>query len=209
MSPFEVLTLFFALVLLALVPSTSVALIVARSSTTGFLNGAAIAAGIVLGDLFFVCLAILGMTALAEIMGGFFLVLRYLAGLYLIWFGFRLLLSRRTSQSNNGDYSAASLSTSFLSGLIITLGDVKAIFFYASLFPAFVDLPTIQAGDIFTIIILTITAVGGVKLGYAYLASKTESIKTRAEKESHVKKGISLAAGCGMVGTGTYLITST
>jgi threonine/homoserine/homoserine lactone efflux protein len=205
---FEVLTLFFALALLALVPSTSVALIVVRSSTAGFSNGAAVAAGIVVGDLAFVYLAILGMTALAEIMGSFFLGLRYLAGLYLIWFGLRIVASKRTLHTDSTDFSAATLSTSFFSGLLITLGDIKAIFFYASLFPAFVDLTAIQPVDTLTIIALTIVAVGGVKLGYAYLASKTHFIKNRIAKESPVEKSISVAVGCGMVGTGTYLIAS-
>ena len=70
------------------------ALVVARSSTAGFANGSAVAAGIVVGDLVFVCLAVSGMTALAEVMGSSFLVLRYLAGAYLIWFGIGLMRSR-------------------------------------------------------------------------------------------------------------------
>ncbi len=87
MSLLEMLVLLVVMAILALVPNTSVALVVARSSTAGFLNGAAVAAGIVLGDLVFVFLAVLGMAALAEVMGGLFLILRYAAGGYLSWIG--------------------------------------------------------------------------------------------------------------------------
>ncbi|WP_218140385.1 LysE family translocator, partial [Ectothiorhodospira marina] len=87
MSLLEILALFGAMAVLALVPSTSVALVVARSSSAGFSNGCAVTAGIVVGDLAFVFLAVLGMAALAEVVGSFFLILRYLAGAYLIWFG--------------------------------------------------------------------------------------------------------------------------
>src|SRR5690554_7594282 len=123
MSLGEILALFAAMVTLALVPSTSVALVVARSSSAGFSNGSAVAAGIVVGDLVFVFLAVFGMAALAEVMGSFFLMLRYLAGAYLIWFGISLLKSTPSSQVGVTGRSASTLSASFLSGLILTLSD--------------------------------------------------------------------------------------
>ncbi len=202
MSLLEIVVLFVVMALLALLPSTSVALVVARSSTAGFLNGAAVAAGILLGDLLFVGLAVLGMAALAEVMGSFFLVLRYLAGLYLIWFGIGLLRSNRFLQARS-EGSASTLSASFLAGLLVTLGDVKAILFYASLFPAFVDLSAVQASDIAMIAVITVVAVGGVKLGYAYYARRLVSL-IRGVK---TQRAVSMAAGGVMVGAGTYLLT--
>lgn len=81
---------------LAVLPSASVALVVTRSATHGFPHGAAVASGIVIGDLIFVTLAVLGLSALAETGGGFMLsVFRYLGGSYLIWLGLGLLRSRR------------------------------------------------------------------------------------------------------------------
>lgn len=202
MSILEIVVLFVVMAMLALVPSASVALVVARSSTAGFLNGAAVTTGVVLGDLVFVSLAVLGMTALAEVMGSFFLILRYMAGVYLIWFGINLLRSKTSIQVPAGR-SVSTLSASVLSGLIITLGDVKAIFFYTSLFPAFVDLTTIKNSDIATIIILTVVAVGGVKLGYAYSASRIVSLSRGFKAQRAVK----VTAGGFMVGAGAYLIT--
>jgi len=205
MNSLEVVGLFFMMVILALVPSTSVALVVARSSTAGFLNGAAVSAGIVVGDLVFVFLAVLGMAALAEVMGSWFLTLRYVAGVYLIWFGISLLRQRVSSPDAPVDRSASTLAASFFSGLILTLSDVKAIFFYASLFPAFVDLATITPLDIATIVALTVVAVGGVKLGYAYSARKIMSFAMGFKAKRAVKD----TAGGFMVGAGAYLIAKT
>ena len=202
MSLVEIIALFFVMVMLSLVPSTSVALVVARSSISGFLNGSAVAAGIVVGDLIFVVLAILGMAALAEVMGSLFLILKYMAGGYLIWLGINFLKSRPTVQDEAAGPSASSLSASFLSGLLLTLGDVKAIFFYASLFPSFVDLAAITTTDIAIIVILTIVAVGGVKLGYAYSAIRVASFAKGFKGERAVK----VAAGSFMVGAGVFLI---
>ena len=202
MSLVEIIALFFVMVMLSLVPSTSVALVVARSSISGFLNGSAVAAGIVVGDLIFVVLAILGMAALAEVMGSLFLILKYMAGGYLIWLGINFLKSRPTVQDEAAGPSASSLSASFLSGLLLTLGDVKAIFFYASLFPSFVDLAAITTTDIAIIVILTIVAVGGVKLGYAYSAIRVASFARGFKGERAVK----VAAGGFMIGAGVFLI---
>jgi len=91
MSLFEISALVAAMAILAPVPSTSVALVVARSTSAEFSNGMAVTAGIVVGDLVFVFLAVFGMVALAEVAGSFFLILRYLAGVYLFWLDARTL----------------------------------------------------------------------------------------------------------------------
>lgn len=77
MSLVGISALFAAMLTLAIIPTTSVALVVARSSSAGFLNGVAVTAGIIIGDLIFVLLAVLGMAALADVVGSFFLILRY------------------------------------------------------------------------------------------------------------------------------------
>lgn len=205
MSFIEIFSLFAAMVALALVPSSSVALVVARSYSAGLANGFAVAAGIVCGDLVFVTLAVLGLTALEQALGSFFLILRYLAGGYLIWFGVSLIRSKASFQLENASLSASKLSTSFFAGLALTLGDVKAIFFYASLFPAFVDLATIDMLDVSLIALITVIAVGGVKLGYACLARVLVSSVTHSGAERVTRT----AAGALMVGAGSYLIAKT
>jgi len=204
MSLADITFLFIVMVTLALVPSTSVALVIARSSTAGFINGGSVAAGIVAGDLIFVLLAVLGMAALAEMTGGLFVILRYIAAAYLIWFGINLLKSKSSSHLATSARPITTLSESFLSGLILTLGDVKAILFYVSFFPAFFDLTTINAWDIATIVALTVVAVGGVKLGYAYAAQRFNLLARGFKGERVVK----ITAGAFMIGAGSYLLAN-
>lgn len=128
MDMLDVLGLFFLMSLLALLPSSSVALVVARASIGGFRQGAAVALGIVLGDLVFVVLAVSGMAALANTLGGAFLLLKYMAALYLVWLGIGLIRGKAVMTMPEGG-TGKSLLASLLSGLAITLGDIKAIFF--------------------------------------------------------------------------------
>lgn len=200
----SLLGLFVVMIALAAIPSTSVALVVTRSATRGFLSGAAAAAGIVIGDLIFLGLAIWGMTALAGSMGALFAIVKFVAGLYLILLGVRLLLPG-LQHVVALEASAASTATSFLGGLVITLGDVKAIFFYASLLPVFVDLGSLNAVDILWIAGITVVAVGGVKLVYAALALKIMA----KMRQRRVARGGEVIAGSALAGAGVYMIVKT
>jgi threonine/homoserine/homoserine lactone efflux protein len=205
MSFFDASALFVIMITLAAIPSTSVALVVTRSATLGFSNGAAVSMGIVLGDMIFALLAILGLTALSEMMGAFFLVIKYAAGFYLIWFGITLIKSRARKYSFHNRSSGGGIFVSFFAGLFVTLGDIKAIFFYASLFPTFLDLSLLELSDVFVILFVTAITVGSVKLGYALAAEKFIMMGKGLAIEQEAK----LASGTLMVGAGTYLIAKT
>ena len=205
MSLFDISALVIIMITLAAMPSTSVALVVVRSATMNLTNGVAVSMGIVLGDLIFVGLAILGLTALSELMGGFFLAVKIAAGMYLIWFGINLIRSRTINLTCKYSSTGGGLAASFLAGLFVTLGDIKAIIFYASLFPAFVDISALTLPDIAIILLITVATVGGVKLAYAFAATKVMAIG----REFGAGNKVRLASGALMVGAGTYLIART
>lgn len=202
MSFLQALTLFAVMVSLAALPSSSVALVVARSATAGVSNGIAVSIGVVLGDLLFVLLAILGLTAVAELMGGFFTILKIAGGLYLIWLGLALLKAKgeqlslqETGQGKRG------LLVSLSAGFFLTLGDVKAIIFYASLFPFFIDLSSASAFDYGLVVAITIVSVGSVKVLYAAFASKVALYMQQRKIGTAPQK----VAGGLMVGVGSYV----
>ncbi|MEP5769835.1 LysE family translocator, partial [Nisaea sp.] len=153
MSVADTLTLFFVLAAMAALPSSSVALVVARSALYGVRHGLTVAAGIVTGDLVFMTMAILSMAALASQLGALFALIKYAAALYLIWFGVRLIRAQRAKaplekRAPEPGSRRDGLAASFAAGLLLTLGDIKAIFFYASLLPTFVDLGAMSGADV-------------------------------------------------------------
>ena len=158
------------MVALAALPSASVVLVVSRAATAGRRQGLAVAAGIVLGDLALAALAIFGMSWLAGTVGGAFTVLRYAGGAYLIWLGWRMLTARPPTGDARSTRGSRSTATSVAAGLALTLGDVKAVLFYASLFPNLFELTTLTAADITLLFAVTAVTVGGVKSAYALAA---------------------------------------
>lgn len=163
-------TLFATMLVLALVPSLSVVTVTARAATHGFGHGAAAAAGIVAGDLVFILIAVLGLAALASSMEGVLTVLKYGGGIYLIWLGIRFWRAGPVQPAPGA--ASARMSSSFLAGLLLTLGDQKAILFYLVFFPAFVDLARLTVPDIAAILVIAAVSVGAAKLAYAGMAAR-------------------------------------
>lgn len=203
MSIIETIILFGIMVALAALPSASVALVVTRSATLGIANGIAVSAGIVLGDLVFIILAILGLSIVAETMGSLFMVIKYLGATYLLWLGFTLLTSKSTPTITvHKTAGKRSIVASLLAGLVLTLGDIKAIIFYVSLFPVFINLSALHMADILIIISVMVVSVGGVKILYAFSATKVASLARSHKLDNAARK----TAGGLMVGAGSYLI---
>jgi threonine/homoserine/homoserine lactone efflux protein len=139
------------------------------------MHGAATAAGIVAGDLLFVLLAAFGLALLVESLGALARWLPYAAGVYMIALGVALWRSRPKPTAHGGT-STASLPASFWAGLLITLADQKAVLFYMGFLPAFVDLGALTVADAGAITLITLLAVGGVKLGYAWAAGRAGAL---------------------------------
>lgn len=196
----NIVALFSAMVVLASIPSVSVLAVSTRSATSGFIHGVFTTVGIVVGDIIFIIIAIWGLSLLAETMGNLFFLIKYLGGAYLIFLGIGLCRSKLNDMQTQ-EIIDTSLLSSFLTGLFITLGDQKATLFYLGFFPAFLDLSQISYFDTSIIIALTIVAVGGVKLGYAFMADRARLLVS-----SKIRKGINITAGCVMIAVGIYLI---
>jgi threonine/homoserine/homoserine lactone efflux protein len=196
--------LFAAMALLAAVPSVSVLLVSARAVSAGFAHGALVSAGILAADALFVLVAIFGLVLLVEALGDLFALVRYLGGAYLIALGYMLVRDRSGAVARPHSGPAPTRVSSFVSGLLVTLADQKALLFYFGFFPAFVDLTALTALDVAAILAITVLAVGGVKLVYAYAADRAgRVVGPRVGEVLHV-----VAAGVMMV-VGIWLIART
>ncbi len=203
MSIAEVVTLFGIMIALAALPSTSVALVVTRSATLGVANGVAVTVGIILGDLVFILLAIFGLSVAAEAMGSLFIIIKYLGAAYLLWLGCTLFMFKSPATITvDKTVKKQDLFTSFIAGFVLTLGDIKAIIFYASLLPVFVNLSAFQASDVLIIISVMMVSLGGVKLLYAFSAAKIVNFASGKRLDNVTRK----IAGIFMLATGGYLI---
>jgi len=200
MSIDSLFTLFCAMTVLAIIPGPAVFAIIARSFSSGKLQAFYMTAGIVLGDYIFIALALFGLSALAEIMGTAFLMIKYLSASYLMWLGIKLLCTKADSIDIEASKSA-SLFSNFLTGFLITLGNPKAILFYISFFPVFINVNVVTFYDTSLIMLVATLAFGSVNMGYSLLAVKAKNIF----KSPNTTTVINKTAGTIMFSTGALV----
>jgi len=195
----NMIALFGAMLVLAAMPSSSVVIVGSRSVTSGCIHGVLAVLGIVVGDIIFILIAILGLSLLAETMGDLFVLVKYLGGVYLVWLGTGLLIAKPGELK--AEKSDTSMSSSFISGLLFTLADQKAVLFYLGFFPAFINLSSLAPADNAVILLIALIAVGGVKLAYAFMADSAVSLLTH-----RVRRVLNLVSGSLMLAVGVFVI---
>ena len=201
----KILPLLGTMILLAMTPDTSVIAVMGRSLYSGFKSGFVTVLGLLCGDLIFILIAIYGLSHVAQRIDYIFVMIKYLGGAYLIYLGGQLFVSKvKTIEIESIKNNQTSWQNDFLCGLLITLSDPKAIFFYISFLPAFVDLSQISIIDVGLIFLCAILAVGGAKLIYAGLAN----IMLNLLRVSKFHQIINYLASLAMIFTGLILFFS-
>lgn len=191
------IALFAAMTVLAAIPSVSVMTVTSRAAALGFNHGVWAAVGIVVGDLLYMVLAMGGLALLAALMSNWLWLLKYLAATYLILVGLRVLL-HPVAKPSTVEPSGGACWTSALTGLMVTVGDQKAVFFYLAFLPAFLDLDSFAWWDVLAVAVITVIAVGGVKLLYAWLGARVGLIAGRRGASLLNKVGGSIMVGAGL-----------
>jgi threonine/homoserine/homoserine lactone efflux protein len=172
MSPAAFLALSATVLVAAVTPGPAVTAIVARAITDGVRPALAINAGVVTGDLLFFALAAVGMAAAARALGDFFVVLKVAGAAYLVWQGIALWRARPRVPTAGSPRHEAHFWRNFGAGLLLMMGHVQAMLFYAALLPGFVDLRALTATDLLLLALMLVVVIGGVNAGYAYLAAR-------------------------------------
>ncbi|HEX5649713.1 MAG TPA: LysE family translocator [Steroidobacteraceae bacterium] len=172
----------------ALTPGPAVTAIVARAITDGAKPALALNAGVVTGELLFLGLAAAGMAAAAKSLGELFTVLRWLGVIYLLWQGLALWRTRaRVAVSVGTAGHETHFWRNFAAGLLLMLGHVQAILFYAALLPGFVDFANLAPAELGLIAALQLVIVGGANSAYALLAAQARGFfaNERAQRALH------------------------
>lgn len=200
MSSGSLLALFGAMLIVALVPGPAVFAVIARTFSSGFSRGLMMIIGITLGDFIFILLALFGLSIISEIMGTTFLIIKYASAAYLIWLGINLIKSKASAEDIKASRES-SLLANLITGLMINLGNPKAIVFYIGLFPAFIDVNQVATVDVLAIMGVATIAFGSVNICYALLALRAKKMLKNPNASSFINK----TAGTIMVSTGALV----
>jgi len=192
-----------AMTILSLIPGPGVFATVGTALSSGFKPSLGIIAGLSTADIIFLLFAIFGLSMVAEALGECFFVIRLGGGLYLIWFGIRLM--RSDPARMEAARHAPSNRRTYFTGLFITFGNPKVILFYCGFLPTIMDLDVLTPPGI-AIACVTVSTVHFLVLGsYALLASRARELLTGKNALGMVQK----TAGGLMMATGLKLVSET
>jgi len=198
-------TLAFALamLILAATPGPGVFASLAQALSSGFRSSVNVIAGIVIGDLLFLMLAILGLSAVAHVLGELFFVIKIVGGAYLIWLGYKMWTAEPVPLNSDSGVVEKNGWQRFLGGLFITLSNPKVILFYCGFLPTFMDLRSLTVVDIAIVSAVIVTVLSGVMMIYSYSAARTRQLFGSRRATRNLNRG----AGTVLVGTGLVIAT--
>ncbi|MEB6337597.1 LysE family translocator [Serratia rhizosphaerae] len=129
-----------ALGLAAAVPGPGMTALVARSVSGGAVTGFTMLTGLILGDLIYLSTAVFGLAVIAHTYTSLFTLINWAAACYLSFLAWQFW--RYQPQAVNIDQKATrrELTSAWLSGLTITLGNPKTIAFYLAILPLVISL---------------------------------------------------------------------
>lgn len=201
MDLYSSIALFGAMLLFAASPGPGLFAIVSRSLASGFNHAFVMVLGIILGDIIYLLMAIYGLSFIAELMGSFFIIVKYIGGAYLIYLGYQIFTAK-VQEHNITGVKEISWKANFFSGLFICLGNPKVIVFYLGFLPAFMELGSLTNIDIVITVSIVTLSLTIVLLAYAYLAAKSRKVF----KSEKAMQKLNYGSGGVMMGAGVVLI---
>ena len=189
-----------ALLILFLTPGPVWVALTARALSGGFNAAWPLALGVVVGDVLWPLLAILGVTWVLSVFADFMLVLRWVASLTFVVMGALLIRNADKSIASDSRLTRPGAWAGFLAGLAVILGNPKAILFYMGVLPGFFDLRALTLADIAVICFLSfvVPLLGNLSLA-VFLDRARKLLKSpTALRRTNIIAGL-LLIGVGLV----------
>jgi threonine/homoserine/homoserine lactone efflux protein len=156
-TPADLLLYAGAILILFLTPGPVWVALTARALSGGFASAWPLAVGVVLGDILWPMLAILGVAWIVSVFDGFMTVMRYIAAGMFLFMGVMLIRHAGATIGTDSRLTRPGRWAGFMAGVAVIIGNPKAVLFYMGVLPGFFDLTTITWLDIAAILAISCT----------------------------------------------------
>jgi threonine/homoserine/homoserine lactone efflux protein len=177
-----------ALLILFFTPGPVWVALTARALSGGFRQAWPLAVGVTVGDLLWPLLAILGVTWLVSVWGGFLEALKWVAAGIFLWMGWLLIRNAGAPISSDGRLTRPGMWAGFAAGVAVIVGNPKAILFYMGVLPGFFDLRVVTAWDIVVICAMSMAIPLIGNLAMATMIDRARRLLTSPEALARVNR---------------------
>lgn len=191
----------FALLLLFITPGPVWVALIARSLKSGFAGAWPLALGVAIGDLCWPALALLSLGQIVSVHGDLIFWLRYIAVAVFVGMGIGLYLAPVYPLQAESKLTKEGVLAGFLAGLMVIIGNPKAMLFYIGILPGFFDVSRLQIADIAVIALISALApfTGNLILGLAVGRARQLISSLSARRRLNQGSGIILIAVGGLI----------
>ncbi|MEP5758561.1 MAG: LysE family translocator [Litoreibacter sp.] len=200
-SAFDLLLYAGALTILFLTPGPVWVALLARSMSGGFRAAWPLAFGVVVGDVIWPLVAVLGVSWMASAIDGVMVALRWIAVAVFVVMGIGLIRTADKQLGENSRLTAPGMWAGFVAGLAVILGNPKAILFYIGVLPGFFDLQAVTGPDIVAICTLSFLIP---LLGNLALALSVDRIRGLLKGPGAIRR-MNTVSGWLLVGVGVVI----
>jgi threonine/homoserine/homoserine lactone efflux protein len=195
MSVYGLLTFCAVYTLAVATPGPGIAAIVARSLAHGFKGAPAFVAGFIVGDLTWFTVAATGLAAVARTAAAVFVAIKWAGVAYLLYLAWKLWTAPAERVAVVEEQDGQHGWRAFVSSLMLTLGNPKAILFFLALLPTVVDLASMNATRFVEISVAIMIVLPAVLFSYVFLAARARELFTtpKAVRRLNRSSGVAMA----------------
>ncbi|MEM6160959.1 LysE family translocator [Erwinia sp. P6884] len=162
----QIISYITALGLAAAIPGPGMTALVARSVNGGAVTGFTMLAGLILGDLIYLSIAVFGLAVIAHTYTSVFTLINWAASFYLCMLARQFWCHQPQAINIDQKSTKRELASAWFSGLTITLGNPKTIAFYLAILPLVISLDNVSlqiwGGMLVPLTVFVLLSVGAV-----------------------------------------------
>ncbi len=199
----QIISYIFALSLAAAIPGPGMTALVARSVSGGAVTGFTMLAGLILGDLIYLSIAVFGLAVIAHTYTSVFTLINWVASFYLFMLAWQFWCHQPQAINIDQKATKRELASAWFSGLTITLGNPKTIAFYLAILPLVISLDNVSlqiwGGMLVPLTVFVLLSVGAI---FILAALRIRHLLTSAKAQQLLFRSagfIMMLAALGMV----------
>jgi threonine/homoserine/homoserine lactone efflux protein len=188
-----------ALLILFFTPGPVWVALTARALSGGFGQAWPLAVGVTVGDVLWPLLAILGVSWVVSVWGGFLETLKWVAAGIFLWMGWLLIRHASAPIRTDGRLTRPGMWAGFAAGVAVIVGNPKAVLFYMGVLPGFFDLRRVTGWDIAAICAMSMAIPLAGNLMLAVMIDRARRLLTSPRSLARVNRtagALLILVGC-------------
>jgi len=192
----------FALFILFLTPGPVWVALTARCLHSGFSGGWPLALGVAVGDCLWPLLALLTLTQFVQVYAEMLVGLKFLAVAVFFFLGVQLIRMPVARPVVAGRLTQPGVLTGFLAGILVILGNPKAILFYLGILPGFFDIESLSPADITVVVFCSALVPFMGNLLFIVAVNKARTLLT----SDLARRRLNVGTGAVLIAVGVFLL---